>query len=238
MRLACAWHACPRTVRGLTAGCADCPEMRCRVQCNPFSELLAYADPLLADSVEVLFTPGLWVPLVSSPCLLTLQQRLHCRESYCCASALGLHVAPCFHPILLPAWLLSTTPCCPPLPPAQVCIQGTYILPGIPRLFQQMVEAHADRFRGPAAYSSTLFTNLGEGEAPALLLAGCMVCVGAAQAITPACCPALLPTTPCVPANRPPLQATWQPSCLASRRCTLPFASARTPTLTWGLGSQ
>ncbi|KAI7841941.1 hypothetical protein COHA_004468 [Chlorella ohadii] len=65
------------------------------------------------DSVEVLFTPGLWVPLV--------------------------------------------------------CIQGTYILPGIPRLFQQMVEAHADRFRGSAAFSSTLYTNLGEGDLAAKL---------------------------------------------------------------------
>lgn len=60
------------------------------------------------EGVEVLFTPGLWVPLV--------------------------------------------------------CIQNTYILPGIPRLFQQMVEAHADRFRGPAAITAALYTNMGEGD--------------------------------------------------------------------------
>lgn len=42
-------------------------------------------------------------------------------------------------------------------------LQNTYILPGIPRLFQQMVEAHADRFRGPAAITAALYTNMGEG---------------------------------------------------------------------------
>lgn len=84
------------------------------------------------------------------------------------------HLSWISQPSCCPSWLLSTAPCLP-APTPQVCIQGTYILPGIPRLFQQMVEAHADRFRGPAAYSSTLFTNLGEGEAAAELLAGCMV---------------------------------------------------------------
>ena len=44
-----------------------------------------------------------------------------------------------------------------------VNIQNTYILPGIPRLFQQMVEAHAGRFQGPAAHERVLFTNMGEG---------------------------------------------------------------------------
>ena len=44
-----------------------------------------------------------------------------------------------------------------------VNIQNTYILPGIPRLFQQMVEAHAGRFQGPAAHERVLYTNLGEG---------------------------------------------------------------------------
>jgi hypothetical protein len=44
-----------------------------------------------------------------------------------------------------------------------VNIQNTYILPGIPRLFQQMVEAHAARFQGPAAHERVLFTNMGEG---------------------------------------------------------------------------
>ncbi|PSC71220.1 3 -phosphoadenosine 5 -phosphosulfate sulfotransferase (PAPS reductase) [Micractinium conductrix] len=65
------------------------------------------------DGVEVLFTPGLWVPLVA--------------------------------------------------------IQGVYILPGIPRLFQQMIEAHAGRFRGPAAHARTLYTNTGEGDLAAKL---------------------------------------------------------------------
>ncbi|GAB4821923.1 hypothetical protein N2152v2_008969 [Parachlorella kessleri] len=45
-----------------------------------------------------------------------------------------------------------------------VNLQGVYILPGIPSLFQRMVEAHADRFKGPAAHSQTLYTNLGEGD--------------------------------------------------------------------------
>ncbi len=62
----------------------------------------------LAEGVEYLYTPGLWVPLV--------------------------------------------------------VIQQTYILPGIPRLFQQMVEAHAERFKGPAAHTSVRYSNMGEGE--------------------------------------------------------------------------
>lgn len=66
-----------------------------------------------ADGVEVLFTPGLWVPLVN--------------------------------------------------------IRSTYILPGIPHLFQQMVEAHAGRFKGPAAHTLALFTNMGEGDLAAKL---------------------------------------------------------------------
>lgn len=45
-----------------------------------------------------------------------------------------------------------------------VNLQGVYILPGIPRLFQQMLEAHKDRFRGPAASSLQLLTNMGEGD--------------------------------------------------------------------------
>jgi len=44
-----------------------------------------------------------------------------------------------------------------------VNLQGVYILPGIPSLFQRMIEAHADRFKGAAAHSATLYTNLGEG---------------------------------------------------------------------------
>ncbi|KAG1663065.1 hypothetical protein FOA52_011585 [Chlamydomonas sp. UWO 241] len=57
---------------------------------------------------EVLFTPGLWVPLVN--------------------------------------------------------LQGVYILPGIPRLFQSMVLAHQERFTGPAAHFVALYTSLGEGD--------------------------------------------------------------------------
>lgn len=45
-----------------------------------------------------------------------------------------------------------------------VVIQNTYILPGIPRLFQTMVQAHAERFKGPAALTHVLYSNLGEGE--------------------------------------------------------------------------
>ncbi|EFN54168.1 hypothetical protein CHLNCDRAFT_135592 [Chlorella variabilis] len=45
-----------------------------------------------------------------------------------------------------------------------VAIQQTYILPGIPRLFQQMVEAHAGRFKGPAAHTRVLYSNMGEGD--------------------------------------------------------------------------
>ena len=45
-----------------------------------------------------------------------------------------------------------------------VCIDRTYVLPGIPRLFQQMVEAHVHRFKGPAAHEQALFTHLGEGD--------------------------------------------------------------------------
>jgi len=39
-----------------------------------------------------------------------------------------------------------------------------YILPGIPSLFQRMLMAQEPRFRGPAIYSTTIFTNSGEGD--------------------------------------------------------------------------
>ena len=45
-----------------------------------------------------------------------------------------------------------------------VNVQGVYILPGIPRLFQQMVAAHKSRFQGPAASTTELLTNWGEGD--------------------------------------------------------------------------
>ena len=46
---------------------------------------------------------------------------------------------------------------------------NVHILPGIPRLFQSMVEAHVDRFKGPASHSSELFSNAGEGDVAAPL---------------------------------------------------------------------
>jgi molybdopterin-biosynthesis enzyme MoeA-like protein len=57
---------------------------------------------------QVLFTPGLWVPLVN--------------------------------------------------------LKGTYVLPGIPRLFTAMIDAHKEPFRGTACASAVLFTNTVEGD--------------------------------------------------------------------------
>ena len=48
-------------------------------------------------------------------------------------------------------------------------IENVYILPGIPRLFRAMVDAHKDRFRGPASYSQIVFTKSGEGDIAATL---------------------------------------------------------------------
>lgn len=45
-----------------------------------------------------------------------------------------------------------------------VQLQGVYILPGIPKLFQSMVSAHQERFTGIAHHSKTLYTHLGEGD--------------------------------------------------------------------------
>ena len=45
-----------------------------------------------------------------------------------------------------------------------VHIQGVYILPGIPQLFQQMVSAHQERFNGPPFLGAALYTNMGEGD--------------------------------------------------------------------------
>lgn len=58
--------------------------------------------------VQVMFTPGLWVPLVN--------------------------------------------------------LRGVYILPGIPRLFQAMLEANSEPFKGPACATATLLTNTVEGD--------------------------------------------------------------------------
>lgn len=45
-----------------------------------------------------------------------------------------------------------------------VNLNGIYILPGIPRLFKQMIECHKDRFCGPTASALELLTNWPEGE--------------------------------------------------------------------------
>ena len=45
-----------------------------------------------------------------------------------------------------------------------VNLHGIYILPGIPRLFKSMVDAHKDRFKGLAYKSRTLYTNTVEGD--------------------------------------------------------------------------
>lgn len=45
-----------------------------------------------------------------------------------------------------------------------VAVQGVYVLPGIPKLFQSMVAAHVQRFQGSRFFSQTLFTQLGEGD--------------------------------------------------------------------------
>jgi molybdopterin-biosynthesis enzyme MoeA-like protein len=50
-----------------------------------------------------------------------------------------------------------------------VNLRGVYVLPGIPRLFQAMLEAHMERFRGPACSTTALFTDVGEGD----LAGGC-----------------------------------------------------------------
>jgi molybdopterin-biosynthesis enzyme MoeA-like protein len=53
--------------------------------------------------------------------------------------------------------------------PLVVAGGNVHILPGIPRLFQSMIEAHVDRFKGPASHSQELFVNLGEGDVAAPL---------------------------------------------------------------------
>ena len=40
-----------------------------------------------------------------------------------------------------------------------VNLHGVYILPGIPRLFQAMIEAHKEPFKGPTCSTVTLYTN-------------------------------------------------------------------------------
>lgn len=62
----------------------------------------------LPEGCEVLYTPGLWVPLV--------------------------------------------------------VLQNVYILPGIPRLFTQMLNANKERFSGPLSTAFILYTHQGEGD--------------------------------------------------------------------------
>jgi hypothetical protein len=45
-----------------------------------------------------------------------------------------------------------------------VNLHGVYILPGIPRLFHTMIEAHKEPFRGPTCSTVTLYTNTVEGD--------------------------------------------------------------------------
>ena len=45
-----------------------------------------------------------------------------------------------------------------------VNLRGVYILPGIPRLFTAMVDAHKAPFRGPACSTVVLYTNTVEGD--------------------------------------------------------------------------
>jgi molybdopterin-biosynthesis enzyme MoeA-like protein len=53
--------------------------------------------------------------------------------------------------------------------PLAVAAGNVYILPGIPRLFQQMIEANKGRFVGPKGCSTTLLSDLGEGDLAAQL---------------------------------------------------------------------
>jgi len=53
--------------------------------------------------------------------------------------------------------------------PLVVAGGNVHILPGIPRLFQSMVEAHVVKFKGPASHSRELFANVGEGDVAAPL---------------------------------------------------------------------
>ena len=43
-------------------------------------------------------------------------------------------------------------------------VEGVHILPGIPRLFQKMITAHQERFKGKEFYGIDLFTNQVEGD--------------------------------------------------------------------------
>lgn len=46
-----------------------------------------------------------------------------------------------------------------------VNLNSVYILPGIPRLFHGMINAHKDRFTGVAAFQTlSVYTSVGEGD--------------------------------------------------------------------------
>jgi hypothetical protein len=99
---------------------------------------------------EVLTTPGLWAlcDRESTPCA---RESTPCdRESTPCdresTSVAGSEV-------------LTTPGLWVPL----VCVRNVYILPGIPRLFNAMVEASKDRFAGPGMVLETLKTLQGKG---------------------------------------------------------------------------
>lgn len=50
-----------------------------------------------------------------------------------------------------------------------VHLEGVYVLPGIPRLFQQMLGQHKGRFVGPAVYDAVAYTHSGEGDIAVVL---------------------------------------------------------------------
>ena len=52
-----------------------------------------------------------------------------------------------------------------------VNVQNVYVLPGIPRLFKQMLAAHQGRFNGPPFLSAVLYTNTPEGDLAGMPLA-------------------------------------------------------------------
>ncbi|MEW5310447.1 MAG: hypothetical protein WDW38_002246 [Sanguina aurantia] len=45
-----------------------------------------------------------------------------------------------------------------------VCVDGVYILPGIPKLFQSMIMGQQARFQGAAFCSAAVYTQMGEGD--------------------------------------------------------------------------
>ena len=52
-----------------------------------------------------------------------------------------------------------------------VVVENVHVLPGIPALFTQMLEANAHHFHGPALYRALVFTNQSEGDLAAPLAA-------------------------------------------------------------------